>query len=121
MGNFIEIQTRGRIYGGTNAEDGEFPFQVSIWFTYVINFEHMCGASILSPTKVLSAAHCYTEVPGVPGNGIFLIKAGLTSLDRRDYEQARSVESFLLHPEYPGGTAPHDIMLVRKKTLMNYK
>lgn len=48
-----------RIVGGRPAQDGEFPWQVSIQNknkngTYM----HFCGGTILSNYTILTAAHC---------------------------------------------------------------
>jgi trypsin len=45
----------GRIVGGTAAEIGEIPWQVSI--KTVLGF-HMCGGSIISADWIVTAAHC---------------------------------------------------------------
>ncbi|KAF5286942.1 hypothetical protein FQR65_LT12401 [Abscondita terminalis] len=45
----------GRIVGGEDASEGEFPYQLSLQLN---NAFHICGASILSATKALTAAHC---------------------------------------------------------------
>nr|CAD7268460.1 unnamed protein product [Timema shepardi] len=43
-----------RIIGGELASDNQFPYQVSL----SISGYHVCGGSILTPTIVLTAAHC---------------------------------------------------------------
>ena len=43
--------------GGTNAQAGEFPYQVSLQQ----NGGHFCGGSLISATHVLTAAHCIYE------------------------------------------------------------
>ncbi len=46
-----------RIVGGWYAEQGEFPWAVNI----LRNGQPLCGGSIISPTHILTAAHCITE------------------------------------------------------------
>ncbi|XP_037037673.1 chymotrypsin-1-like [Bradysia coprophila] len=47
-------EIKSKIVGGKNAELGQFPHQVSLRR----NNKHFCGGSIISPLKVLTAAHC---------------------------------------------------------------
>lgn len=43
-----------RIVGGGTAQPGQFPWQVSVRR----NGYGICGGSIISPTEVITAAHC---------------------------------------------------------------
>jgi len=43
-----------RITGGSPADRGQFPWQVAL----IIDNTYFCGASLISSTWVLTAAHC---------------------------------------------------------------
>lgn len=46
-----------RIYGGQNAAEGQFPYQVLVTRAGD-NFITVCGGAIISRNYVLTAAHC---------------------------------------------------------------
>lgn len=46
-----------RIVGGTRAQTGQFPHQISLRR----RGSHTCGGSILSSTYILTAAHCVKQ------------------------------------------------------------
>lgn len=44
----------GKIVGGTYTTIEQYPYQLSL----ELNGRHICGASIISEKKALTAAHC---------------------------------------------------------------
>ena len=47
-----------KIIGGIEAEEGDFPYQVSL---RLLRGNHFCGGSIISNQWILTAAHCFKE------------------------------------------------------------
>merc|ERR1712013_819366 len=64
----------GRIVGGEEAADGEFPWQVSLRTIGAIGSTHFCGGSIIDKDWILTAAHCCAgQIPATMPGGIKLI------------------------------------------------
>lgn len=53
-----------RIFGGRNASDGQFPYQVSLRTRLL--WQHICGGSIISSRFILSSAYCVKEISSWP-------------------------------------------------------
>lgn len=65
--------TSARIVGGTVAENGAWPWQVSLQ----MRGYHVCGGSIIGPSWILSAAHCVYGWAPVPHSFAVCIKRNL--------------------------------------------
>ncbi|KAM7314795.1 transmembrane protease serine 2-like [Ixodes scapularis] len=98
----------GRIVGGWNATEGEFPWQVSIQQRKTR--DHFCGGSIIEPDIVVTAAHC------VDGNDpwYLLVQAGILDLrNSTDYTQLRDVEQIVVHESFEIADYSNDIALLK--------
>ncbi|XP_077129940.1 serine protease 33-like [Ranitomeya variabilis] len=54
-------QINGKIVGGTNAVQGEWPWQVSLLYRIQGSYYHICGGSLIASQWVLTAAHCFDK------------------------------------------------------------
>uniref|UniRef100_A0A1L8EAB9 Putative serine protease sp24d-like protein n=2 Tax=Haematobia irritans TaxID=7368 RepID=A0A1L8EAB9_HAEIR len=100
----------GRVVGGENAYEGQFPHQISLRR----NGSHSCGGSVISRNYILTAAHCvgtedsngnyYTYDPKV-----FTIRVG--SNDRFQGGVIVYVAEIITHEDY--GNFLNDVALLR--------
>lgn len=105
------------IIGGTDAAAGEFPWQLSqqrlsgTWY-------HSCGASLLSSTRALSAAHC---VEGAAAN-ILRVIAGIREQSSAGTNGIISdIASYVIHENYNDGTGTfaNDIAILTLATAVD--
>uniref|UniRef100_A0A182QBP0 Peptidase S1 domain-containing protein n=1 Tax=Anopheles farauti TaxID=69004 RepID=A0A182QBP0_9DIPT len=94
----------GRIVGGYDAVEGQFPYQVSL--RRPPNF-HFCGGSIIGPRWILSAAHCTISM--VPENlNVYVGSVKLAS--GGVYYPTMRIEN---HPLYDPDTIENDISVIQ--------
>ncbi|XP_059474203.1 trypsin-1-like [Neocloeon triangulifer] len=73
----------GRIIGGGNADQGEYPSQLTLQYLVW----HICGASIISETFVLTASHC---VDGLSA-AVLSVRSGSVNLSEGTRHQVTRV------------------------------
>ncbi|KAF5291622.1 hypothetical protein FQA39_LY14344 [Lamprigera yunnana] len=98
----VSVAYGRRIVGGQDADIGDFPYQISLEWKE----RHSCGGSILSSTKILTAAHCTL---GIPLNQ-FRVRAG-SSL-REEGGQVVNVLRITEHPDYNNPMFDNDLSIV---------
>ena len=92
-----------------NVTAGDFPYQVSLQVTTEDN-KHFCGASIIHPRFLLSAAHCFRKYK-VPFIRAVAGAHNLTVVDE-NREQIRRVTRVVTHENYEASTWKNDIALL---------
>jgi secreted trypsin-like serine protease len=93
------------VVGGDPSSISKSPWQVA-----VVNSEsHLCSGSLITPTVVLTAAHC---VAGSTPADIEVF-AGLTDLTERTPQDARLVSAIAMHPDFvPAPEYRNDVALL---------
>ncbi|XP_012864388.1 PREDICTED: transmembrane protease serine 11D [Dipodomys ordii] len=99
-----------RIIGGTLAEDGDWPWQVSLH----VNNVHHCGGILISNTWILTAAHCFRSYSN-PQQWTATFGASTIFPKRR----AR-IRTIVVHNNYRSGTQENDIAVVQLNTAITF-
>ncbi|XP_075696954.1 transmembrane protease serine 13 [Rhinoderma darwinii] len=102
------LQKKSRIIGGTEANAGDWPWQVSLQVRTQRQYEHVCGGTIINNQWVLTASHCFSS--SVPLN-LWRIVAGTINLDQT--RSTSSVAAIIRHENYSDDTDDFDVALMK--------
>ncbi|XP_034537112.1 neurotrypsin [Notolabrus celidotus] len=106
---------RRRIVGGDKTLRGEWPWQVSVWLRSQSKGSHpLCGASLISPCWVLTAAHCFKRFGRDPSRYVLRLGDYHTE-EQDDFERTLSPERIVIHRKYHSQGWEYDIALLRLK------
>ncbi|KAH0627073.1 hypothetical protein JD844_002454 [Phrynosoma platyrhinos] len=87
-----------RIFGGSIAGEGDWPWQASLQ----LNGVHRCGATIISDTWLVSAAHCF--------RGVSDINSWMSTFGARIRTPAmkRKLRQIIVHEHYANSVLNHE-------------
>ncbi|MEM6304926.1 MAG: serine protease [Pseudomonadota bacterium] len=117
-GTLLTDEADTRIYGGRPAQQGAWPWQVSLHTADRVGqdqesrvLSQFCGGSIIARQWVLTAAHCVQdwEKKITPANEI-LVRSGHVNLWEGDFRQVSAV---FPHPDYNPQRTDNDVALLK--------
>merc|ERR1711970_968610 len=107
----------GRIVGGTEAEDGEFPFQVSLRSVGALGATHFCGGSIIDKDWIMTAGHCCAgQLPLT----MHVVAGGIKLNNFENEEEPRNVDNIIGHPSYSSSNMENDVCLLKLKESLEW-
>uniref|UniRef100_M3YBF7 Suppression of tumorigenicity 14 n=1 Tax=Mustela putorius furo TaxID=9669 RepID=M3YBF7_MUSPF len=112
---------QSRVVGGTNADEGEWPWQVSL---HVQSQGHVCGASIISPNWMVSAAHCFIDERDFrySDHKMWTAYLGLHDQSKRSATgvQELGLKRIITHPFFNDFTFDYDIAVLELEKPAEY-
>lgn len=97
---------QARIVGGNNTYEGQYPWMAAIYLHGNGRSEFWCGGALVSPTHVVTAAHCTLDSKKRPFRPTqFTVRVGEWDLKDQDtYSQEFRVIKVTAYPEFrPNG------------------
>ncbi|XP_068631773.1 transmembrane protease serine 9-like [Battus philenor] len=102
-------QSTSRIVGGSVTDIREIPYQAGLVIRILFVLTSVCGASLISPTRLITAAHCYHD--GSITAQSFTVVLGSNTIFSGG--QRISTNNIAVHPNWNPRNAANDIAVLR--------
>ncbi|XP_064611960.1 fibrinolytic enzyme, isozyme C-like [Liolophura sinensis] len=110
--------SNARIVGGTPADVGAYPWQLSLELRQLgLFWSHICGAVLINQNTALTAAHCVER----QSTSNLRVIAGVTDRSSSSNKQTIYVSSVTMHPGWDtnGAGYPNDIAILKLQSNAN--
>merc|ERR1711887_124050 len=104
--------TDGRIIGGEEAPEHEFPWQISLRNLG----SHICGGSIINEMQVITAAHCVAGALPI----LDTVIAGAHHRILEGGHQKRSIQSMEAHEDHNNPQFNNDVAIITVKEAFDF-
>lgn len=108
---YLDDELKGRIVGGSTANVGQFPWQVSLTNN---NNAHFCGGSIINNRWIVSAAHC--TAGRVPAG----VRIRVGSIQRTVGGILHQAVAIRNHPNFNDKTLANDICTIQTAAIIGF-
>ncbi|XP_043855962.1 tryptase-like [Dromiciops gliroides] len=112
LGNSVplnQVKKEVKIVGGSDAQEGEWPWQISLRKNWNGFWRHSCGGSLIHPSWILTAAHCIVTSKNEPSD--FMIQLRQQNLYENDH--LLPLEEIIIHPNYNNHLEGFDMALLK--------
>ncbi|XP_043855988.1 tryptase beta-2-like [Dromiciops gliroides] len=105
----IQEKSEVKIVGGSDAQEGEWPWQISLRTNLSNSWKHLCGGSLIHPSWILTAAHCFYLF----GNDTASYMIQLRQQNLYENDNLLPLEEIIIHPKYVYANEGFDITLLK--------
>ncbi|XP_027718506.1 tryptase alpha/beta-1-like [Vombatus ursinus] len=112
LGNSVPVireKQEPRIVGGVDAQEGECPWQISLRTNVGDSWIHYCGGSLIDPSWILTAAHCFTQY----GKETSQYMIQLRQQNLYEDDNLVPLEEIIIHPKYTDFRSGSDLALLK--------
>uniref|UniRef100_A0A0D9R953 Enteropeptidase n=1 Tax=Chlorocebus sabaeus TaxID=60711 RepID=A0A0D9R953_CHLSB len=105
-----------KIVGGSNAEEGSWPWVVGLYYGGRL----LCGASLVSSDWLVSAAHCVYGRNLEPSKWTAVLGLHMTSKLNSPQTVSRLIDQIVINPHYNRRRKDNDIAMMHLEFKVNY-